>query len=365
MALEFTEKIRRIPVYPTAGGYALGDEYAMLASNEAPFGLLPGVHDAVERALAHANRYPDPSNVGLRTALAARFDFPPERIAIGSGSCDLLLSAAEALLEPGAELVYAWPSFSVYPQMAAATGARAIAVALDGEHRHDLDAMRAEVTAATRLVLICNPNNPTSTALPLADIAAFVADVPRNVCVLVDEAYCEFSVLEDPDASLDLARRHPNVVLLRTFSKVYGLAGLRCGYALCGEDAFRVAVEQVRQPFFCNALAQAAAAEALRHQDEVVRRIEQTVANRLELEEELRGMGLTVADSQANFLWHSLGDDGDGDGAEREQAVLDGLAARKVLIRSGRALGRAGWARTTIGTSAENRRFLTALRELV
>jgi histidinol-phosphate aminotransferase len=361
-ALEFTEKIRRIPVYPTAGGYALGDEYAMLASNEAPFGLLPGVHEAVERALRYVNRYPDPSNLRLREALAARYDFPPERIAIGSGSCDILLSAAEALLEPGAELVYAWPSFSVYPQMAAATGARAIAVALDAEDRHELEALRAEITVATRMVLVCNPNNPTSTALPLDEIAAFVADVPRHVCVLVDEAYCEFNVLDDPDASLELARRHPNVVLLRTFSKVYGLAGLRCGYALCGEEAFRVAVEQVRQPFFCNALAQAAAEESLRHQDEIVKRVEQTIAERLMLEEELRALGCTVADSQANFLWHSLGEDLD---AAQEKAIVDGLAERKVLIRAGSALGRAGWARTTIGTAAENRRFLDALRELV
>ncbi len=364
MAIEFADKIRRLPTYPTAGGYALGDEYAMLASNEAPFGLLPGVHDAVERALASANRYPDPSNLRLRRALAGRYDFPPEQIAIGSGSCDILLSAAEALLEPGAEIVYAWPSFSVYPHMAAATGARAIRVPLDAEHRHDLDAMLAEITAATRLAIVCNPNNPTSTALPLNEVARFVEQVPRNVCVLVDEAYCEFNVLDDPDASIDLVRRHANVVLLRTFSKVYGLAGLRCGYALCGEERFRVAVEQVRQPFFCNALAQAAAEEALKHQDEITRRVEDTVAERIGMEEELRGMGLEVADAQANFLWHSLGRNGDVD-AERERAILDGLAERKVLIRSGSALGREGWARTTIGLPAENRRFLDALREVL
>lgn len=364
MSIEFAEKIRRLPTYPTAGGYALGDEYAMLASNEAPFGLLPGVHDAVEGALRNANRYPDPSNMRLRQALAARFDFPPTQIAIGSGSCDILLSAAEALLEPGSELIYAWPSFSVYPHMAAATGARAIRVALNDEHAHDLDAMLAEITVSTRLVIVCNPNNPTSTALPLAEITAFVEQVPRNVCVLIDEAYCEFNVLDDPDASLDLLRRHSNVVLLRTFSKVYGLAGLRCGYALCGDERFRVAVEQVRQPFFCNALAQAAAEEALKHQDEITKRVEQTIAERLGLEEELRGMGLQVADAQANFLWHSLGNNGDVD-ADAERAILDGLAERKVLIRSGNALGRTGWARTTIGTPAENRRFLDALRELV
>src|SRR5215212_1263286 len=187
MAIELAEKIRRLPTYPTAGGYALGDEYAMLASNETPFGLLPGVHDAVERALRNANRYPDPSNLRLRRALAARYDFPPERIAIGSGSCDILLSAAEALLEPGAEMVYAWPSFSIYPHMAAATGARAIRVPLDAAHTHDLDAMLAEITVATRLVVVCNPNNPTSTAIPLDAIAGFLAQVPRHVCVILDE----------------------------------------------------------------------------------------------------------------------------------------------------------------------------------
>lgn len=357
MAIEFSDKIRRLPVYPTAGGYAL-DGFAMLASNEAPFSPMPGVVEAAAEAVAHANRYPDPSNLRLRNALAARYDFDPARIAIGAGSCDILLSAAEAMLEPGAEVVYSWPSFSVYPQMAAAAGARAVVVPLDDDQRYDLDAMLAEITAATRLVLVCNPNNPTGTALPLEQIEAFVRQVPKHVCVIVDEAYCEFSTLGDPDESLSLPRRFPNVVLLRTFSKVYGLAGLRVGYAICGDERFRVAVEQVRQPFFCNAVGQAAGEAALLRQDELTRRIEETIANRLELEEGLRELGLEFAESHANFIWHSLGD---GD----EQEILEGLRERKVLIRSGRALGRAGWARTTIGTSAENRRFLDALGELL
>ena len=147
----------------------------------------------------------------------------------------------------------------------------AIEVPVDDRHLHDLDAMAAEITAATRLVLVCNPNNPTSTALPLDEIAAFVEQVPRHVCVLLDEAYCEFNTLDDPDASIDLLARHPNLVLLRTFSKVHGLCGLRVGYALCGSDEFVTAVNQVRQPFFCNAAAQAAAIEALKHSDAVAR----------------------------------------------------------------------------------------------
>src|SRR5205823_3339403 len=153
-------------------------------------------------------------------ALSDRYALPAKCIAIGNGSCDVLLAAGEALLEPGAEVVYAWPSFSVYPHLAAASGARAIEVPLDEEERHDLTAMATEVTAATRLVLVCNPNNPTSTAVPLEAIVAFLEQVPRHVCVVLDEAYREFNTLEDPDATLDLLPRFPNLVLLRTFSKV-------------------------------------------------------------------------------------------------------------------------------------------------
>ena len=206
---------------------------------------------------------------------------------------------------------------------------------LDGEHRHDLDAMRREITAATRLVIVCNPNNPTSTALPLDEIAAFVADVPRHVAVILDEAYCEFSLLDDPDASLALLKRHQNLVLLRTFSKVHGLCGLRVGFGLCGSEDFRTAVDQVRQPFFCNAAAQAAAVEALSHQDEVARRVERNLAERLGLEDGLRELGLEPAESQANFVWFDL-----GDGVE-EADVLRGLAERSVLVRAGGSLGRA------------------------
>src|SRR3954464_12282321 len=266
MALEFAERIRRIPVYPAADGYSLGGDVALMASNETPFTPVPEVIEAASKAIVGANRYPDPTNAVLRRALSDLHGVPSARIAIGNGSCDILLSAGEALLEPGAELVYAWPSFSVYPHLAAASGAPAIEVPLDAHHRHDLEAMRREVTVATRLVLVCNPNNPTSTALPFDEIAAFVADVPRHVAVILDEAYCEFNILQDPSASSGVLKRHPNLVLLRTFSKVYGLSGLRVGFGLCGSEAFRTAVDQVRQPFFCNAAAQAAALEALRHQ---------------------------------------------------------------------------------------------------
>jgi histidinol-phosphate aminotransferase len=359
MALEFAAKVRRIPVYPAADGYASDGQIAMMASNESPYPPLQQVVDAIAKALPGLNRYPDPTNSALRRALSDRTGVPTNRIAIGNGSCDILLAAGDALLEPGAELVYAWPSFSVYPHLAAASGARALEVPVDAEHRHDLAAMRKEITVATRLALVCNPNNPTSTALPLDEIADFIQDVPRHVCVILDEAYCEFNVMQDPDESIELLDKHPNLVLLRTFSKVYGLCGLRVGYALCGSSEFPTAVDQVRQPFFCNAAAQAAALEALKHQDEVARRVERTLAERIGLEDGLRELGIEPAESQANFVWFDLGED------REEPEIVQGLAQRGVLVRAGTPLGREGALRVTVGTQADNERFLEALGALL
>jgi histidinol-phosphate aminotransferase len=357
--MEFADKVRRIPVYPAADGYALEGPVALMASNESPYPPIPAVVEAITKALTGLNRYPDPTNAALRKRLSDVNGVPANRIAIGNGSCDILLAAGEALLEPGAELVYAWPSFSVYPHLAAASGARAIEVPVTADHRHDLERMREEITAATRLVLVCNPNNPTSTALPLDEIAAFVASIPPHVAVILDEAYVEFNILQDPADSVDLLAKHPNLVLLRTFSKVYGLCGLRVGYALCGSESFRTAVDQVRQPFFCNAAAQAAALESLNHGDEVTRRIERNLAERISLEASLRELGLDVAQSQANFIWVDLGEE------RSEPDVLRGLAERGILVRAGGALGRAGSLRVTVGTQTENERFIDALSALL
>jgi histidinol-phosphate aminotransferase len=360
MSIEFAERIRRIPVYPAAGGYAeQATPLVRLASNESPYPPLPAVREAIDHALSSLNRYPDPSNSILRERLSDRYEVPVSRIAIGNGSCDILLAAGEALLEPGAELVHAWPSFSVYPHLSAASGARAITVPLDSRQRHDLGAMLGEITVATRLAIVCNPNNPTSTALSPQEIAAFVAEVPPHVCVIVDEAYCEFNLLGDPDTSIELLHSHPNLVLLRTFSKVYGLCGLRVGFALCGSEELPQAVDQVRQPFYCNALAQAAAVEALVHQDAVLERVTNTVAERISVGEGLQALGLPSADSQANFCWVDLG--------ERDEAeIMRGLEDRGVLVRGGKALGSQTPAlRVTYGTPEENARFLTALGEVL
>ena len=355
--LEFNERVSAIPVYPAASTYAFDGELVKLASNETPFSPHPQVLEAVEAQLRTLNRYPDPAKSTLRSRLSDRTGVRPERIAIGNGSCELLLAGADAMLEPGAEVVYAWPSFSIYPHLAAMTGGRAVEVPLNDAQEHDLDAMANEVTAATRMVIVCNPNNPTATAVAPEAIDAFLAALPRGVAVILDEAYVEFSTAQDPDESLDLLKKHPNLILLRTFSKVFGLCGLRVGYAL-GSEEFRLAVDRVRQPFSVNALALAAATEALNHQDEVERRVEQTAIERVHVEMELEERGLETTDSQANFSWVSLGE-------RDEDEVVDGLAKLGVIVRAGRALGQEGWMRVTYGTRHENDRFLAALDQLL
>jgi histidinol-phosphate aminotransferase len=359
MPIEFNTRIRDIPSYPAADGYALGEHVALLASNESPELPLAEVVAAAQRAVAGANRYPDPSSSLLRSRLSDRYGVPTTRIALGNGSCDILLAAGQALLEPGAELVYAWPSFSIYPQLSAASGAREIRVPVNERHEHDFDAMAQEITAATRLVIVCNPNNPTSTALPFEQIKAFVERVPSHVALILDEAYCEYSTLDDPDATLDLLDDHPNLVLLRTFSKIYGLAGLRVGFGLCGSEEFVGAVNQVRQPFFVNVAAQAAAVEALRHQDAVAERVERAVVARLHIEEGLARLGMQVADSQANFVWFDLPED------VEEAEIVRGLKERDIIVRAGAALGRTGALRVSFGPRSHNQRFLDVLEELL
>src|SRR3954449_5407485 len=347
--------MREVAPYPKAATYAHGGDLVKLASNETPWAPHAAVLEAIAAAAGSLHRYPDPGGTELRRRLEERYDTNPDRIALGNGSCDILLGAAQALLEPGSEIVYAWPSFSMYTHLAALTGARAVTVPLTDDGRHDLEAMLGEVTAATRICLICNPNNPTGTALPLDEIADFAERLPRHVALIVDEAYVEFNLLQDADDSLDLLKRHDNVVLLRTFSKVYGLCGLRVGYALAPES-FRDAVDRIRQPFSVNSLAQAAATEALRHQDEVARRVERTAIERVHVESELESRGLAVAPSQANFSWVAVDD---------EDAALEGLESRGVIVRGGGALGGPGHLRVTYGTREENGRFLAALDDVL
>lgn len=363
MTVTFAEKLARIPGY-TAGvptGQApeaiAAGEIAQLASNESPFQPHAEVIEAIQRSAAAMNRYPDPDATLVRRRIAERYEVEPGRICLGNGSCELLLAAAEALCEPGAEIVYSWPAFSMYPYLPALTGAREIRVPLGEGEVHDLDAMAAEVTAATQLVVVCNPNNPTGTHIPAAEVAEFCARLPGHVTVLLDEAYVEFQTHDDPDATVDLVAELPNLVVLRTFSKVYGLAGLRVGFGI-GSAKFRKAVDAVRQPFSVNAIAQAAAAEAIRHQDDVELRVERTIIERVRLQEGLRELGLDITETHTNFSWVDLGD-------ADEKEVVAGLAERSIAVRPGTALGGPGHIRVSYGTPGENDRFLAALDQLL
>jgi histidinol-phosphate aminotransferase len=361
VTVTFAKKLERMPHYEAGLGIdAARERYgtsdvAKLASNESPWGPHPEVVEAIARAATGANRYPEQFSPTLRRRIAERHDIEPSRVAIGNGSCELLLAACEALCEPGDEIVFAWPSFSIYPHLAALSGAREVRVPLAEGDVHDLEAMLAEITAATQLVLVCNPNNPTSTHIPAAEVAAFCDRVPRHAIVILDAAYVEFQVNDDPDATVDLLGEFPNLVVLRTFSKVHGLAGLRVGYAL-GPARFRAAVDAVRQPFSVNAIAQAAAAEAIRHQDEVAKRVERTIVERVFVESELEEFGVSSPPSQANFSWVDLGD-------HDEDEVVRRLGEAGVIVRAGSGLGGPGHIRVTYGTRAENQRFVGALRD--
>jgi histidinol-phosphate aminotransferase len=359
--LKLSATASNIPHYPTAGGYSLPDGVALLASNECPDPPLPEVVAAASEALLATNRYPDPSYAPLREALSEHTGVDPSLIAVGNGSCEVLLALGEALLEPGTELVHAWPSFSVYPHLEAASGATAVRVPLDAEHRHDLGAIADAITERTRLVIVCNPNNPTSTAVGLEELREFVRRVPEDVVVLLDEAYIEFAEQYRPEDSISLLEEHPHVVLLRTFSKLYGLAGLRVGYGLCSSPELVAAVERVRQPFVVNVAAAAAATEALRHPGETAARIAQARESRATIAAGLAPLGIRVAESEANFCWFDLPAGAHRTPEEVEAHVINSLREGGILVRSGGALGRPGALRVTYGTPADNERFLVAL----
>ncbi len=363
LGLRYSTVLSRVGEYPKAGGYRLPESVALMASNEGPEPLDPAVAEVVAEAASGINRYPDPGAAELRGELSGLWGVPPEQIGLGNGSCDLLIALGWALLEPGSNVVYAWPSFSVYPMLAQLTGADEVQVPLDGD-THDLGALLAAITAHTRLVIVCNPNNPTGTALPADVVADFARAVPRDVCVLIDEAYVEFSDICGPRDLLHLVDELPNVVLLRTFSKAHGLCGLRVGYGLFGSVELVEATDRLRQPFYLNHLAQTAAVAMLHRPEILQRRVASQKAARDELAAGLTALGYAVSPAEANFVWAQLPGVG-GLPAEAqtaaEQEVVAHLREAGVLVRAGTALGEPGRLRISTGTSVEIERLLTAL----
>ena len=276
-----------------------------LASNESPFGPLPGVPEAVAAALQRVNRYPDHTAEALRERFAAHVGVERDRVACGPGSVGLLEQLALAYVDPGDEVVYPWPSFIAYPQFTRLAAGVETTTALRRQ-AFDAEAIVAAISERTRLVLLANPNNPTSTALRTADLKRIVDAVPSDCLVVVDEAYREFVTGADVPDAIDLFGDRPNVAVLRTLSKAYGLAGLRVGF-LVADPAVVDAVNACAIPFGVNAAAQAAAVAALDQQTEVARRCSAVTAERVRVAQALRRRGVGVPASESNFLWLPAG----------------------------------------------------------
>lgn len=316
-----------------------------IASNETVDGPLPSVREAIVAAMDTINRYPDNGYAALRERLAAYVGFAPNQISVGCGSVSLCQQLIQITASVGDDVLFAWRSFEIYPLQVRTAGATPVPVPLT-DHVHDLDAMLAAITDRTRLIFVCNPNNPTSTVVDPVKLAEFVAKVPPHILVVLDEAYVEY--IRDgllPD-SLALVRRHPNVVVLRTFSKAYGLAGLRIGYAVAHEDIV-TALGKVYVPFTATSVSQAAAIACLDAADELLARTDAVVAERSRVSSALRDAGFELPDSQANFIWLPLSPADTVD-------FVDAAAANKLLVRP---YGQEG-VRVTVTVPQENDLFL-------
>lgn len=309
MTLPSRPGLESIPAYRQ--GRAAPDGASKLSSNESPHPPLPSVVRAVQENLATLNRYPRMAAPEIIGRLAERYDVDAAQVTVGAGSVELAAQLIHAVAGDGDDVMFAWRSFEAYPSLVRIAGAVPVEVPLDADHRHDLDAMLAAITPRTRLIFVCNPNNPTGTVVGAAELERFVDAVPRDVLVVIDEAYVHFDRTDyftgaGRGAGIELMRRFPHVAVLHTFSKAYGLAGLRIGYAIAplpvAENQRKVAV-----PFAVTDLAQAAAVASLDAEDELAARIDEVVAQRERLLAVLRDTGWPAVPSEANFVWVPAG----------------------------------------------------------
>jgi histidinol-phosphate aminotransferase len=321
-----------------------------LASNENPLGVSPKAKSAIKKAIADLGRYPDGNAFDLRAALAERYGVPAECIVVGNGSNDLLEMAAAVFLGPGRSAVYSQHCFAVYPLATQSRGARSIVVPAKN-YGHDLEAMAAAIAPDTRVVFIANPNNPTGTFVPGDELEAFIARVPRETAVVVDEAYTEYLPRELRYDSVGWLAKHPNFILTRTFSKVYGLAGLRVGFGLM-QPAVADLLNRVRQPFNVNSLALAAATAALGDRKFVAKSTQMNRAGLVRLERALKKLGLETIPSCANFVTFRV---------LHAKAVYEKLLRQGVIVRPLAGYEMPDHLRVTVGTPGENERFLKAL----
>lgn len=322
-----------------------------LASNENPFGPSPLAVAAAKQALEHGELYPDGGCFALREKLAAVRGLSPDQIAVGNGSNEILELLGHALIGPGDEVVMGAPAFVVYKLVTLAFGGKPVEVPLVN-HRHDLAALRAAITPRTKLVFVCSPNNPTGTANTEAELLAFARSLPEHVVGVFDEAYAEY-VTPTPDLR-PLIREGRNVICLRTFSKIYGLASLRVGYGYASVEMV-AALNRMRQPFNVNAIAQAAALAALDDVEFTTRCVKANSAGLAQLEQGFRSLGLESVPSVANFLMVRVGDGG---------RYFDALQRRGVIVRPIKSYGMPEWLRVTVGTAEQNERLLAELAAL-
>jgi histidinol-phosphate aminotransferase len=277
-----------------------------LSSNESPYGPLPSVVEVIAEAARSVNRYPDNGAVALTEAIAARFGVPAEHVAVGCGSAGVAQQLFEAVGEPGAEVIYAWRSFEAYPILADLAAVESVRVPLEDE-THDLAAMAGAITPRTRMIFVCNPNNPTGTVVHADELTEFLDRVPADCLVVLDEAYHEYIRDAAVPDGMQLYRDRPNVAVLRTFSKAYGLAGLRVGFMIAHAPV-AAAVRSTMLPFTVNHIGQTAAIASLAAEDELAERVESTVKERTRVRDGLIAGGWTVPLTEANFVWLRLGD---------------------------------------------------------
>jgi histidinol-phosphate aminotransferase len=345
------------PISETAREFGLDEtSIVKLASNENPFGMPQSARDAMAAAAFELGRYPDANGFELKAALAKRYDVPADWITLGNGSNDILEIAARAFVKAGESVVFSQYAFAIYALAAQGVGARGIA-APARDYGHDLGAMLAAIDADTRLVFIANPNNPTGTFIPALDIEAFLDKVPAHVAVVLDEAYNEYLEAEHQFESAHWVRKYPNLIVSRTFSKAYGLAGLRVGFAIA-QPAVTDLMNRVRQPFNVNSLAQAAAIAALNDKEFLQKGFENNRAGYAQLCAAFDELQLEYVPSFGNFVLVRVGDD-DGAGARVNIALLK----QGVIVRPVGAYGLPQWLRISIGLPEENAAFVAALKK--
>jgi histidinol-phosphate aminotransferase len=347
------------PISEVAREFGLNEaDIIKLASNENPLGMPESAKQAMIAAMTETGRYPDSNGFDLKAAISAKYDVPQDWITLGNGSNDILELAARAFVQQGQSVMFAQYSFAVYPLATQAVGARAIVVPAK-DYGHDLAAMARAITPDTKLIFIANPNNPTGTFLPAAEIEAFLQKVPQHVAVVLDEAYTEYLAPEQRYDSIAWVRRYPNLLVSRTLSKAYGLAGLRIGFGIA-QPHITDLLNRIRQPFNVNSMAQAAAIAALNDEDFLQKSARLNAQGYRQLTEAFDALGLRYVSSCGNFVLVKVGDD-DAAGARINLALLK----QGIIVRPVGNYGLPQWLRISIGLPEENAAFLAALKNVL